>query len=338
MKRKIVILLNLLLIISIGASCAAKPKSAQAQIFAMDTVMSLTAYGKNAEEAVAAATREINKLDKMLSATDPDSEVSKINASAESAVPVSEPVLKQIAVAKEVYQKSGGAFDISILPLLELWGFGTEKAHVPSDSEVSQAMSKLSFMGVEASDSSVKIPKEAKITLAAIAKGYTSQYLYDLFRTMGVSSAIVSLGGNVQAVGTKPDGSKWRVGVQDPIDSTKFLGTLEIADLAAVTSGGYQRYFEENGVRYHHILDPKTGRPSESGLLSVTIVCQDGTHADALSTTLFVLGEEKAIDYWRSNGGFEAILVTNDGRVVVTEGIKNSFSLTGSYELQYAGK
>ena len=105
-----------------------------------------------------------------------------------------------------------------------------------------------------------------------------------------------------------------------------------------MTSGGYQRYFEENGVRYHHIIDPKTGRPSESGLLSVSIVCKDGTLADALSTTLFVLGEKEAIDYWRNYGGFEAILVTDDGRVVVTDGLKNSFSLSSSYKLQYAEK
>ncbi len=338
MKRKIIIFLNVLLIIALGTSCSSKPKSVQSQIFAMDTVMSLTAYGKNSDEAVKAATGEINRLDKMLSANDADSEVSKINASSGSFVTVSGAVLRQIAVAKEVSDRSGGAFDISILPLVELWGFGTDKAHVPSNGEISEAMSKLNYRGIEATDSSVRIPQGTKITLAAIAKGYTSQHLCELFKGMGVSSAIVSLGGNVQAVGVKPDGSKWRVAVQDPNDTAKFLGTVEIADLAVVTSGGYQRYFEENGVSYHHILDPKTGRPAESGLSSVTIVCADGTLADALSTALFVLGEDGAIEYWRSYGGFEAILVTNDGRVVVTEGLKSSFSLSGSYKLQYAGK
>ncbi len=338
MKQKITIIISLILILSMCASCAAKPKSAESQIFAMDTVMSLTAYGKNADEALKAATGEINRLDKMLSANDADSEVSKVNASAGSFVPVSDAVLKQLAVAKEVSDRSGGAFDISIQPLVELWGFGTGKEHVPADGEIAAARSKLNYKAIEASDKSVKIPQGTEITLAAIAKGYTSQHLSDMFRSMGISSAIVSLGGNVQAVGAKPDGSKWRVAVQDPTDTTKFLGTIDIADLAAVTSGGYQRYFEENGVVYHHILDPKTGRPAESGLSSVTIVCTDGTLADALSTTLFVLGEEKAKEYWRSYGGFEAVLVTVDGRVVVTEGLKSSFSLSGSYKLQYAGK
>ena len=203
MKQKIILFINILLIVVVGSSCATTPKSLDAQIFAMDTVMSLSVYGENADEAVKAATGEINRLDKMLSANDTDSEVSKVNASAGSFVQVSEPFLRQIAVAKEVYERSGGAFDISVLPLMELWGFGTEKAHVPSDSEIAAAMSKLNFKGVEVSDSSVRIPQGTKITLAAIAKGYTSQRLYDLFRTMGVSSAIVSLGGNVQAVGHK---------------------------------------------------------------------------------------------------------------------------------------
>ena len=136
-------------------------------------------------------------------------------------------------------------------------------------------------------------------------------------------------GHHVCAIGTKPDGSPWRIAVQNPADENDYVGVVEISDACAVTSGGYQRYFEENGKKYHHIIDPATGKPAESGLTSVTIICKDGTKADALSTALYVMGLDDALAYWKTQDDFEVIFVTEDGEVVATEGLKDSFTFDG---------
>ena len=162
-----------------------------------------------------------------------------------------------------------------------------------------------------------------------MAKGYASDKLAELLKKKGVKSAWLSLGGNVCAIGTKPDGSPWRIAVQNPADENDYVGVVEISDACAVTSGGYQRYFEENGKKYHHIIDPATGKPAESGLTSVTIICKDGTKADALSTALYVMGLDDALAYWKTQDDFEVIFVTEAGEVVATEGLKDSFTFDG---------
>ena len=168
---------------------------------------------------------------------------------------------------------------------------------------------------------------ELEIDFGGIAKGYTSGRIMDIFREHGITSGMVSLGGNVQVLGIKTDGSKWRVAVQNPEDTENYLGVLETQDRAVITSGGYERYFEQDGKTYQHILDPKTGYPADSGLTSVTIVSADGTLADGLSTSLFVMGKEKAVAYWRAHSEeFDAILVEKDGTVSVTENIADQFT------------
>lgn len=143
---------------------------------------------------------------------------------------------------------------------------------------------------------------------------------------MEFKSGLVNLGGNVQALGTKTDGSKWRVAVQNPQDTDQYIGVLSIQDKAVITSGGYERYFEQDGKTYHHIIDPKTGYPAENGLISVSIVTADGTLADGLSTSVFIMGKEVATEYWRAHSDeFDMILMTDDRKIYVTEGIANSF-------------
>ena len=173
-----------------------------------------------------------------------------------------------------------------------------------------------------------------KIDLGGIAKGYTSARIRDIFKKNGIESGLVNLGGNVQALGTKTDGNNWRVAVQSPDDTEDYLGVLSIRDKAVITSGGYERYFEQDGVTYHHIIDPKTGYPAESGLSSVTIVSDDGTLADGLSTALFIMGKDKAESFWRAHSDkFEAVLVTDDGTIYVTEGLKGSFTTERTMEV-----
>ena len=173
-----------------------------------------------------------------------------------------------------------------------------------------------------------------KIDLGGIAKGYTSSRIMDIYKENGISSGLVNLGGNVQALGTKTDGTKWKIAVQSPDDTEDYLGILSVQDKAVITSGGYERYFEQDGVTYHHIIDPKTGYPAESGLVSVTIVSKDGTLADGLSTSLFIMGEEKAADFWRKHkDDFDAILMSDNGTLYVTEGLENDFSTERTVEI-----
>ncbi|MDO5702866.1 MAG: FAD:protein FMN transferase, partial [Lachnospiraceae bacterium] len=160
-----------------------------------------------------------------------------------------------------------------------------------------------------------------------IAKGFTSDRIMDVYREAGVSSGLVSLGGNVQALGTKTDGSRWKIGIQNPEKDGTYLGIIEVEDRAVITSGGYERYFEEDGKTYHHILDASRGRPSDSGLKSVTIVSENGMLADALSTALFVMGADRAEKFYSEHGdAFEMVLLTEDGKLLVSEGLKGFFS------------
>lgn len=183
---------------------------------------------------------------------------------------------------------------------------------------------------------SVTLGEGQSIDLGGIAKGYTSDWVEQTFRANGIESGKISLGGNVFVLGTKPDGSDWRVGIKDPRNESGLAAILSLRDAYAITSGGYERYFEENGKTYHHIIDPATGYPADSGLLSVTVVAADngpdwagagnGAMCDAFSTALFVMGEEQALDFWRNGGyDFDLVLVTEDGRVVITAGLADRF-------------
>ena len=185
----------------------------------------------------------------------------------------------------------------------------------------------MGYEQIELDANTLTVPAGMQLDMGAVGKGYAADLACEALRARGVDSAILSLGGNVQAVGTRPDGTDWRIGIRAPWESGN-LGVLEISDAAVVTSGGYENYFEdEQGNLYWHILDPDTGYPARSGLESVTIVAREGRLGDALSTALFVMGAEAAEEYWRENGGFDMILVTGDGQVIITEGIAGRFSL-----------
>ena len=177
------------------------------------------------------------------------------------------------------------------------------------------------------------------IDFGGIAKGYTGQKLAELFQEYGVSSALVSLGGNIQAIGTKPDGNSWKVGIRDPKGGQQdYIGVLSVENQAVVTSGGYERYFEENGETYIHIINPRTGYPADGDLLSVTIVSKDGTLADGMSTALYIMGYEKACQFWRQHREeFNVILVTDDGKIHISENLKGNFQTEWELEMIESG-
>lgn len=301
-------------------------------LFAMDTYMELKAYGKDSGEAVEKAAEYIEKLDDMLSTGDANSEISILNSQREETV--SDECRELIEDAVEMCKDTEGVFNPAIYPIKQLWGFDTKEFRVPDQKEIEDALSLIDTEQIIIKGNGISLKKEGmKIDLGGIAKGYTSGKVMEIFKEYGIQSGLVSLGGNVQALGTKTDGSNWKVAVQHPDDSEQYLGILEINNKAVITSGGYERYFVEDGKTYHHIIDPATGYPADSGLKSVTIVSEDGTLADGLSTSIFIMGKEKGIEYWKNSGkNFDMILCTTDNHLYVTNGISDDF--TSDYEVE----
>ena len=341
MNRKPLLILLSIIVAGLAAGCILKysrqshAREYSKQLFAMDTVMSFTAYGERGEEAVEAAVQEVERLDALLSTGSAESEVSRINASGEG--DLSEDTEKILSEGLTIWKQTGGLFDVTIYPLMQLWGFPTGNYHVPTEEELKQTMSLVDSSEVILDGNHVTLGEKQKMDLGGIVKGYTSNRIMEIFQEYGVTSAMVSLGGNVQTLGKKPDGTDWQVGIQNP-DNVQgdLLGAVAVQDQAVITSGGYERYFEENGQTYIHILDPRTGCPAESGLTSVTIVSSNGMLADALSTSLYIMGLDEAEAYWRIHADeFDMILMTDDGTVYVTEGIRDRFRTKGKMEVLY---
>lgn len=312
----------------------ASQEKVQKNVFAMDTYMTVSAYGENAEKAVDAAIDEINRLDVLLSTGKDTSQVAFINQNGSAVLNDDTQTLLQKSL--ELYESTGHRFDITIYPIMCVWGFPTQEYRVPEQDEIAKTLElvgsdKLSY---DEATKTLTLRDGMAIDFGGIAKGYTSSRLMEIFREYNVSSAMVSLGGNVQVLGTKTDGSDWRVAVQNPDGTDDYLGILAIKDKAVITSGGYERYFEKDGKTYHHIMDNETGKPADSDLISVTIISKDGMLADGLSTALFVMGKEDALNYWREHSEeFDAILVTKDGEITVTQGIADSFSSERNYDI-----
>ena len=296
-------------------------KECTRQLFAMDTVMSFTAYGKNSEQAVDAAVKEVQRLDELLSTGNPDSEVSAINTKGSGTL--SDDTKTILTEAMEIYGETDGLFDVTIYPLMQLWGFPTQEYHVPTESELQKALAKVDASQIVIEGDQVTLGTGQQMDLGGIAKGYTSARIMEIYREYGITSGMVSLGGNVQTLGTRPDGKDWNIGIQNPDGRQgSLLAALPVENKAVITSGGYERYFEEDGNTYIHILNPKTGYPADSGLVSVSIISENGMLADALSTSLYLMGEEKAAEYWRTHAdAFDMILEDKDGTLYVTEGL-----------------
>lgn len=246
-------------------------KSATRKLFAMDTYMEITAYGRKSEEAVAAAVTEIERLDALLSTGSETSEITMLNRNKEAVV--SEDSAYLLKRSMELWESTEGAFDITIYPVMKAWGFAGETFQVPEENELGNLLtyvdaSRIAFDGEK---NKVVLPEQVEIDFGGIAKGYTSARVAQIMKEYHIKSAKLNLGGNVQTVGEKTDGSAWRIAIKSPDDTFPYLGVISVKDKAVITSGGYERYFEENGIIYHHIIDPKTGRPAQSGLCSITL-------------------------------------------------------------------
>ncbi|MBE5838974.1 MAG: FAD:protein FMN transferase [Butyrivibrio sp.] len=305
----------------------------------MDTVMELEIAGN--EELLPEAEEKIRDLERRLSVTDNDSEISLLNKNKQALL--SNDTATILANALSICDETDGALDVSIYPVLKEWGFTTGEYKVPDDTRITELLKEVDYNKINMvsgeedkenkNDISVQIPENMEVDLGSVVKGYTSTMLYDFFTENGVKSGLINLGGNVQCIGTKPNGEMWNVAIKSPyLDSkTGIIGVLKASDEAVITSGGYERYFEEDGKIYHHIIDPSTGKPADNGLSSVTIIGKDGLKCDGYSTALYIKGLDSAISFWKERDDFEAVFVTSDGNVYVTEGISDRFLLSSEY-------
>lgn len=323
------------LIIIVGmiclTACGKQDETQSKSFFAMDTYMNITTYGENTESALNKAEEQVKGLEKMWSVTDENSEIYAVNHSSGATVAVSDETAKLLDYSLSISDLTNGALDCTMYPILTAWGFTTNNYQIPSETELKSLLENTGYEKLKLDGNSITIPDEMQIDLGAVGKGYTGDLITETLKENGVTSALLDLGGNIQTIGTKPDGSNWKLGIRSPFDEGSFA-TLEVSDCAVVTSGGYERYFVgEDGETYWHILDPNTGKPAHSGLVSVTIVGEEGRLCDALSTSIFVMGLEKAENLWKQRDDFEMVLVTEDGKIYLTEELEDNFSLNQIY-------
>lgn len=301
-------------------------------IYAMDTQITLTAYGSKGQAGLEAAEQEIYRLEKLLSATDEHSDIYAVNHSGGSTVSVAEDTAEAVSFSLEMADKTNGALEPTLYPVVKAWGFTAGRYRIPSDEELAGLLRLVDYKKVFVQGNTISMPDSMELDFGAVGKGFAGDKVIVLLKAKGVCSALINLGGNVQALGTKPNGSNWRVGIKSP-DSSEYLGIVNIADCAVVTSGAYERFFiGADGRKYGHIIAPADGRPVDNGVLSVTIIAPLGRTADALSTAMFVLGKDDAISYWRAHRDFEMILLTDERQLYITEGIADSFEFSGRYD------
>ena len=272
----------------------------------------------------------IADIDIRMSVNHADSELSRLNTNTSGSYAVSSDLFALLDNALIYSALTNGAFDASIGAVSALWTAQGVFSVRPSDSEISETLHLVGFEQITLADDgrTVYLPPGMRIDLGAIAKGYAADLVRDILEENSARHAILYFGGDIYAVGTRPDGSNWRIAITSPhIGDNDFAAIVEVSNAAVFTSGNYERFFERNGVHYHHILDPKTGFPADSGLISVTVISASATAADALSTACFVLGLDEGLRLLERLDGVEGIFITSDNRIYTTTGIRDSATI-----------
>lgn len=303
-------------------------------LFAMDTYMTMKAYGPGAQSALNDISSMISDLDSRLSVTNTESEIYQLNHAEGKSVPLSDATADLLRKALALGDTTGGALELTSYPLSLAWGFTTGDYQIPDQEAIDGLLPLVDDSAITLDGTSATLPTGAQLDLGAVAKGYAGDRAAELLKDAGVTSALLNLGSStIRAIGSKPDGSPWRIALQDPNDTSAYAGVVSATDLSIDTSGGYERYFEgDDGEIYWHILDPGTGYPAKNGLISVTVLSGSALTGDGLSTALFVMGLDHAIDYWQENGGFEFIFITDQNEIYVSHGAESLFQPLGSYE------
>lgn len=340
MKKYVTFLLSLTLFF-LCSGCQIEEDPAEVESFAMSTYITQKVYGPDKEQAAEAVKTLLNSLEEKLSLFKEGSDIDRINKNAGvEPVKVDAYTFELVQIAKEYSRLSENRFDVTIAPLTLLWAVDSDEPHIPTQEELDQILPLVDWSKIRLDEEKQTVFLQEKgmaIDLGGIAKGYIAKRIREEYQKWDVTSAVVSIGGNIDVFGRKPDGSLYTLGIRDPASVTGMLlvGTIAVEDKVVSTSGAYERYFEQDGVIYHHILDPQTGFPAESDLLSVSVISDDGGLSDYLSTTLFIAGKEAIADYIHDDR-FAAIIIDKDNKVYLSDSIRDSFTLTNTEDYTLA--
>jgi len=342
-KFKLYVLSLLILSITILSGCSTSNSTIKEPIshteVVMGTVCTIQIFDSKDTSILDKAFDRLKDLENKVSINKEGTELDKVNEmSGKEAVVVGKDTFSIVESGLYYSKISNGNFDITIGPIVKLWGIGSESARVPSEKEISEKKSLINYNDIVLNNekNSIFLKKPNMIIdLGGIAKGYAADEMKNLLVDNGVKSAMINLGGNLYILGNKPNGNQWKIGIQNPNGSANdTVGNILVNDKSIVTSGTYERFLEVDGKVYHHILDPKTGYPYESDLLSATIISDTSLAGDGLSTSTFALGREKGLEFINSLENIEAIFITKDNEVYLTNGLKNNFKLTNdNYKL-----
>jgi len=347
LKKYLLFIFLLLFLIIFLSGCSSKQEYLS-EYFLMDTIIRIKVYDENLDTAKTAAQAAFEEFKRISLLTDrfpqkgtPEfnqSDICKINEMAGiKPVKVSEDVIKMIDLAKKYNKITDGAFDVTIGPLMDLWGFGNDNNYLPSDAEITQKLSLIDSNKIKVNRRGKTIllkDRGMSLDLGGIAKGYATEKAVQILKQHGIKQAIIDAGGNIYVLGKKNGKEPWKLGIQDPRDASKIVGILSLSNKAAVTSGDYQRFFEKNGARYHHILDPSTGKPARN-TISVTVVSESPTVADILSTALFVMGPKQGMKLVEELRRIEAVFITPDKKIIISSGLKDKITVQPGKDYSY---
>ena len=335
MRKKVIVIITTI-ILAIGLLGCVKEETneqlSRTELF-MGTVVKVTLYDHASEELLDEVFEHISEVEDLVSINKEDTEIVQLNKNAGiKGVKLSDFSYNLVKVALEYSKLSDGGYDVSIGPLVKLWSIGLPEAKVPSEDEIEEVIKNIDYTKVKIDDSNKEVflsEKGMMIDLGSIAKGYIADDIVNILKENKVERAIIDLGGNIYAMGTKNEENNWKIGVQNPFeDRGRIVGAIEVSNKSVVTTGIYERFIEEDGEKYHHILNPKTGYPYETDIAGVTIVADKSVDADALSTLVFTKGLDEGLQLVEKLESVDAIFVMDDNSVYVTEGLKEDFKLT----------
>ncbi len=300
-------------------------QKATTSLNAMDTFMTIQVYGKKPDIALEKTKKLIYQIERNISTTNQASDVYRLNHGEK--IVVSNDTLMLTKYGLDFAKQTNGVFNPALYPVTSAWGFTTGAYKVPSKKQIDELLPLTDYSKIQIDGDCISLEHGMALDFGAIGKGYTGDEVIKLLKANGIRSALLDLGGNIQALGKKADGTEWNIGIKSPWTG-KAAASIKISDKAVITSGGYERFFTaDDGHNYIHIFDGKTGRPVDNGIAGVTIIAESGLYADALSTTMFVMGLKDAAAYWKEHSDFEMIIFTENQDLYYTEGLDGKLQL-----------
>ncbi|GAB6099092.1 FAD:protein FMN transferase [Halanaerocella petrolearia] len=338
--HKILVLSIIFILLLSAIGCDKRERNIKSSLksdYMMGTVVKMKVYHSQPDQIIKESFSIIEDLEEKMSSRIRESEINQVNkAAGREKVKVSDDTYQVLKKSLEYARLTKGAFDPTIGPLVELWGIGTKEAKVPKKNKIKTELALVDYNKVKLFPESNEIflaQADMILDVGGIAKGYAADKIIELWKEKGVKSGFISLGGNVSVLGSKTDGTAWKVGIQDPKQPRgDVMATIKVKDKTVVTSGNYERYFMKDGVRYHHILNPQTGRPARKGIISSTIVTDNSFDADTLSTAIYVLGIKKGLKLIRELSQVEALVITDDQQLYLTPGLKEKVNIIKNKE------